>query len=156
MSGRDLIERVRKALRDRYSVIAAVGRGGNACIFSGRDASSANDRVTLRGVVVGTEEYMGTEQVVGAPDGDGRTDLYALGVVLFECLAGRPPFTSVSAAAVLDMHQHRPAPAVRSVRRDVPKELAALVARALVKPRAERWQRARDMRDPLARFVAAG
>jgi len=54
------------------------------------------------------------------------------------------------------MHQHRPAPDVRSVRRDVPKELAALVARALVKPRAERWQRARDMRDPLARFVAAG
>src|SRR5881398_2330569 len=42
MSGRDLIERVRKALRDRYSVIAAVGRGGNACIFSGRDASGAD------------------------------------------------------------------------------------------------------------------
>src|SRR5207248_9419194 len=42
MSGRDLIERVRKALRDRYSVIAAVGRGGNACIFAGRDTSGAD------------------------------------------------------------------------------------------------------------------
>src|SRR5437588_169049 len=42
MPGRDLIERVRKALRDRYTVIAAVGRGGNACIFSGRDASGAD------------------------------------------------------------------------------------------------------------------
>src|SRR5438046_4007649 len=42
MPGRDLIERVRKALRDRYGVIAAVGRGGNACIFSGRDASGAD------------------------------------------------------------------------------------------------------------------
>src|SRR5436189_4330277 len=119
-------------------------------------ATSGEDRVTRSGFVVGTEEYMSPEQVEGAPDVDGRTDLYSLGVVLFECLAGRPPFSSVSAAAVLDMHQHQPAPDVRSVRRDVPKELAALVARALVKPRAERWQRARDMRDPLARFVAAG
>src|SRR6059036_3682458 len=42
MPGRDLIERVRKALRDRYTVIAAVGRGGNACIFSGRDSSGAD------------------------------------------------------------------------------------------------------------------
>src|SRR5437667_5578192 len=42
MSGRDLIERVRQALRDRYSVIAAVGRGGNACIFSGRDSSGTD------------------------------------------------------------------------------------------------------------------
>lgn len=99
---------------------------------------------------------MSPEQAEGAPDVDGRTDLYSLGVVLFECLAGRPPFSSVSAAAVLDMHQHRPAPDVRSVRRDVPKELAAVLARALVKPRAERWQRARDMRDALARFAAVG
>src|SRR5437016_9464601 len=284
MSGRDLIERVRKALRDRYSVIAAVGRGGNACIFAGRDtsgaevaikvlhpelavsvaadrflreirfasqlnhphiarmidsgeadyllwyvmpylpgdtlrqtlrretrlpiprvvgmavdvldalehahahgiahrdikpdnillvpppqgavlvdlgiaraiASSGDDRVTRSGFVVGTEEYMSPEQAQGAPDVDGRTDLYSLGVVLFECLTGRPPFSSVSAAAVLDMHQHQPAPDVRSVRRDVPKPLAAVLARALVKPRDGRWQRARDMRDALGPFVAAG
>src|SRR5207248_3418182 len=48
MSGRDLIERVRKALRDRYSVIAAVGRGGDACIFSGRDACGAD--VAIKGL----------------------------------------------------------------------------------------------------------
>jgi serine/threonine-protein kinase len=118
-------------------------------------ASSGDDRVTRSGFVVGTEEYMSPEQAQGAPDVDGRTDLYSLGVVLFECLAGRPPFSSVSAAAVLDMHQHHTAPDVRSVRRDVPKALAAVLARALVKSRDERWQRARDMRDALGPFVAA-
>src|SRR6266566_3238673 len=221
MPGRDLIERIRKALRDRYSVIAAVGRGGNACIFSGRDASGADvaikvlhpelnvsvvarvavetldalehahahgiahrdikpdnivlspggavlvdlgiaraiassgdDRVTRSGFVVGTEEYMSPEQAEGAPDVDGRTDLYSLGVVLFECLAGRPPFSSVSAAAVLDMHQHHAPPDLRGLRRDVPSELAALIGRALAKSRAERWQRALEMREALLPFTA--
>src|SRR3989454_2427217 len=85
---------------------------------------------------------MSPEQAQGVPDVDGRTDLYSLGVVLFECLAGRPPFSSPSAAAVLDMHQHNPAPDLHSLRRDVPAKLAAAVTRALAKSRAERWQRA--------------
>src|SRR6266705_1865500 len=112
-------------------------------------ATSGDDRVTRSGFVVGTEEYMSPEQAQGVPDVDGRTDLYSLGVVLFECLAGRPPFSSPSAAAVLDMHQHNPAPDLHGVRRDVPRELAAVVARALAKSRAERWQRALEMREAL-------
>ena len=91
-------------------------------------ASSGDDRVTRSGFVVGTEEYMSPEQAQGAPDVDGRTDLYSLGVVLFECLAGRPPFSSPSAAAVLDMHQHHAPPDLGGLRRDVPSELAARVA----------------------------
>ncbi len=119
-------------------------------------ASSGDDRVTRSGFVVGTEEYMSPEQAQGAPDVDGRTDLYSLGVVLFESLAGRPPFSSPSAAAVLDMHQHHPAPDLHGLRREVPTELAGVVARALVKARAERWQRAAEMRAALAPFVSAG
>jgi serine/threonine-protein kinase len=117
-------------------------------------ATSGDDRVTRSGFVVGTEEYMSPEQAQGAPDVDGRTDLYSLGVVLFECMAGRPPFASASAAAVLEMHQHHPAPDVHALRRDVPKELATVVARALAKPRAERWQRAGEMRAALTPFLA--
>lgn len=119
-------------------------------------ATSGDDRVTRSGFVVGTEEYMSPEQAQGAPDVDGRTDLYSLGVVLFESLAGRPPFSSPSAAAVLDMHQHHPAPDLHGLRREVPRELAAVVARALAKARAERWQRAAEMRSALAPFVSAG
>ena len=59
-----------------------------------------------------------------------------------------------SAAAVLDMHQHNPAPNLHSLRRDVPAELAAVVARALAKSRAERWQRAGEMRAALLPFTA--
>jgi len=115
-------------------------------------ATSGDDRVTRSGFVVGTEEYMSPEQAQGLPDVDGRTDLYSLGVVLFESLAGRPPFSSPSAAAVLDMHQHQPVPDLRGLRRDVPKPLATVVARSLAKARADRWQTAGEMR---AALVAA-
>ena len=282
MAGRDLIDRVRQALGDRYTVTTAVGRGGNASIFAGRDRSgervaikvlhpelavsvaadrflreiryvakldhphlarlldsgetdyllwfvmpyvpgeslrallqrerrlpvagaarlgcellgalahahehgiahrdikpdnivlspvgavlvdlgiaraiahSGEDRVTRSGFVVGTEEYMSPEQAAGAPDVDGRTDLYSLGVVLFECLAGRPPFAAASAAAVLDMQQHHPAPDLRRLRSDVPAALAAALARALAKAREDRWQSAAEMQAALEPYAAAG
>src|SRR5437016_9430682 len=70
-------------------------------------ASSGEDRVTRSGFVVGTEEYMSPEQAGGSPDIDGRTDLYSLGVVLFEALGGCAPFTSASAAANLDMQDRK-------------------------------------------------
>jgi serine/threonine protein kinase len=115
--------------------------------------TSGEDRVTRSGFVVGTEEYMSPEQAAADPDIDGRTDLYSLGVVLFEALAGRPPFSSPSAAAVMDMHQHQEPPELRRLRRDVPKGLAAAIERALAKPRAERWPTAAAMRDALAPFA---
>src|SRR2546428_3724737 len=117
-------------------------------------AHSGEDRVTRSGFVVGTEEYMSPEQAAGAPDIDGRTDLYSLGVVLFETLAGRPPFSSPNAAAVLDMQQHQPAPDLLRVRPDVPPPLAAAIARALAKAREERWQDAREMREAIQPFAA--
>jgi len=119
-------------------------------------AHSGEDRVTRSGFVVGTEEYMSPEQAAGAPDVDGRTDLYSLGVVLFECLAGRPPFAAASAAAVLDMQQHHPAPDLRRLRSDVPAALAAAVARALAKAREDRWQSAAEMQAALEPYAAAG
>ncbi len=119
-------------------------------------AKSGEDRVTRSGFVVGTEEYMSPEQATGAPDVDGRTDLYSLGVVLFETLAGHPPFSSVSAAAVLDMQQHQKPPDLRGLRRDVPKPLSAAITRALAKSREERWQTAPEMRTALFPFSVVG
>ena len=118
-------------------------------------AQSGDDRVTRSGFVVGTEEYMSPEQAEGSEDIDGRTDLYSLGVVLFEAMAGRPPFSSTSAAAVMDMLQHQPPPDLRELRRDVPVELSSVIARALAKQRTERWQTAQDMRAALLPFTVA-
>lgn len=118
-------------------------------------AQSGEDRVTRSGFVVGTEQYMSPEQTMGALDVDGRTDLYSLGVVLFEALAGRPPFSSPSAAAVLDMHQRQTPPSVREFRKDVPEALAAVIAKALHKDPGNRWQTAAEMRTALLPFSHA-
>ena len=115
-------------------------------------AHSEEDRVTRSGFVVGTEEYMSPEQAEGSPDIDGRTDLYSLGVVMFEALTGRPPFSSTSAAAVLDMQQHHAPPELRQLRRDVPQGLSEAIARALTKRREDRWQTAQEMRAALLPF----
>lgn len=118
-------------------------------------ASSGEDRVTRSGFVVGTEEYMSPEQAGGSPDIDGRTDIYSLGVVLFEAVAGRPPFSAASAAAVLDMQQHTPAPDLRKLRRDVPRAVSDVVMKALSKAREARWQTASEMRQALLPYAKA-
>jgi serine/threonine-protein kinase len=118
-------------------------------------AQSGEDRVTRSGFVVGTEQYMSPEQASGAPDVDGRTDIYSLGVVLFEALAGRPPFASPSAAAVLDMHQRSPAPDVREFCSQVPGPVAMAITRSLAKQAADRWQEAVDLRAALLPFSQA-
>jgi serine/threonine-protein kinase len=74
-------------------------------------------------------------------------------VVLFEALSGRPPFHAASAAAVLDMQQHAPAPDLRKLRRDVPRALSDAVMKALSKARDARWQTAVEMRQALLPFA---
>lgn len=110
---------------------------------------SVTDRVTRSGVTVGTAAYMSPEQVSAAIDLDHRSDLYAVGCVLFECLAGRPPFTHRSENILLQLHLSEVAPDVRSYRADAPGPVAEAISRALLKPRDERWQTAGEMRDAL-------
>jgi serine/threonine-protein kinase len=112
-------------------------------------AQSGEDRVTRSGFVVGTEEYMSPEQAAGGDDVDGRTDLYSLGIVLFEAVAGRPPFSGPSAATVIDMQQHHEPPALQGLRSDVPAPMADVISRALRKRPSERWQTADEMRQAL-------
>lgn len=116
-------------------------------------AQSGEDRVTRSGFVVGTEEYMSPEQAAGVDEVDGRTDLYSLGIVLFEAIAGRPPFSGPSAATIIDMQQHHEAPDLHTLRSEVPETLASVIARALKKQPTERWQTAEDMRGALRPFT---
>jgi serine/threonine protein kinase len=113
-------------------------------------AASGSDRLTRSGIAVGTSTYMSPEQITALQEIDLRSDLYSLAVVLFECLAGQPPFTHRNEAVVLQLHLTQPAPDVRDLRPDTPPELAAGIARALAKTPAERWASAADMRDALA------
>jgi eukaryotic-like serine/threonine-protein kinase len=119
-------------------------------------AQSEGDRVTRSGFVVGTEEYMSPEQATGADDIDGRTDLYSLGIVLFEAVTGRPPFSGPSPAVVIDMQQHHEPPDLRRLRPELAPEYAAAITRALRKRPAERWPAAEDMRQALLPFSLSG
>ena len=113
-------------------------------------AASGSDQLTRSGIAVGTSSYMSPEQISAATDIDHRCDLYSLGCVLYECVAGRPPFIHRNEAVVLQLHLTQPAPDVRAARPDTPAHLAAAINRALAKNPADRWATAVAMRDALA------
>jgi eukaryotic-like serine/threonine-protein kinase len=98
---------------------------------------------------VGTSTYMSPEQISALQEIDCRSDLYSLGCVLFECLAGQPPFVNKNEAVVLHLHLSQPAPDLRSLRPEVPDMLSGAIARALTKTPEERWESASAMRDAL-------
>jgi serine/threonine-protein kinase len=88
--------------------------------------------------IIGTVGYLSPEQIDGLPV-DGRTDVYALGCVLFECLAGEPPFVRENELATILAHRSEPPPAVSDRRPELPEALDAVVARALAKDREGRY-----------------
>jgi tRNA A-37 threonylcarbamoyl transferase component Bud32 len=94
---------------------------------------------TRAGVVMGTPYYMSPEQCEGARELDGRADVYALGVVLFEMLTGKLPFGGSSEGEVLMKQMTMPAPSVRSLVPDLPPALDAVLRRALAKSPADRF-----------------
>ncbi len=99
---------------------------------------------TATGVVIGTALYMSPEQARGERP-DTRTDIYSLGVILFEMITGQPPFEGDSAVAVLMKHVNEPVPDVRQINGAVPDELVVVIERALAKDRADRYQTAAEM-----------
>jgi eukaryotic-like serine/threonine-protein kinase len=115
--------------------------------------ASGSDRLTRSGIAVGTSTYMSPEQITALQELDPRSDLYSLACVLFECLAGQPPFTHRNEAMVLQLHLTQPAPDIRALRPEIPVELASGLARALTKTPEERWQSAAAMRDALTAVV---
>ena len=134
------------------NVIIAPGRGAVLLDFGIARAivTSVSKEITRTGITVGSSAYMSPEQINGDQKIDGRSDLYSLGCVLFECLTGRPPFIWRREIVVLQLHLTEPAPQMRSMRADVPADLASAIDKALAKLPGERWQSAAAMRDFLA------
>jgi serine/threonine-protein kinase len=110
--------------------------------------------LTGPGLVCGTPEYMSPEQSRGDPL-DGRSDLYSVGVVLFELLTGRVPFVADTATKTLLLHLTEPAPDPRDVAPDraIPASFADVTARALAKACEDRFQTAREFADALDRAL---
>ena len=112
---------------------------------------SANATVaslTQTGAVVGTARYLSPEQVQGKPP-DARSDVYGLGVVLYEMLCGKPPFTAETELATALLHVREPPPALECGGPPIPGPLEAVVMRALAKDPGDRYPSAAALRDAL-------
>jgi eukaryotic-like serine/threonine-protein kinase len=127
---------------DEQAVVADFG------IATAMEVAGA-DRLTIGGVAVGTPKYMSPEQAGGAATLDGRSDLYSLACVLYEMLAGVPPFTGTSPRAIMAQQVVAPAPPVRGQRPEVPEAVERALVRALAKEPDERFATAAEFASEL-------
>jgi TolB-like protein/tRNA A-37 threonylcarbamoyl transferase component Bud32 len=107
------------------------------------------DRITATGLSVGTPSYMSPEQAIGDREANTATDIYALGSVLYEMLAGDPPFTGSNAQAVIAQVVSENPSKLRTIRNTVPPHVEAAVDKALAKVPADRFDRAKAFADAL-------
>jgi len=120
--------------------------------FGIAQAVASEDHLAEAGSVMGTATYFSPEQAEGAAV-DGRSDIYSLGVVMYEMLVGRPPFIGDTPLAVSSQHVHGVVTPLTNVNPTVPKDLEAIVMRALAKSPAGRYATADELRADLLRFV---
>jgi beta-lactam-binding protein with PASTA domain/predicted Ser/Thr protein kinase len=115
----------------------------------GRD----EEQLTQAGSVVGTAAYFSPEQAQGKP-ADARSDVYAMGCVLYELVTGRPPYDGETSWAIAYKQVNDPVPDPRALRPDLPDGVRSIILRAMAKDPNARYQTAREMRDDLLRFCA--
>lgn len=112
--------------------------------------ASADESLTSTGVAVGTPAYMSPEQALADHHIDARSDIYSLGCVVYEMIAGIPPFMGATAQAVMSRRFIAPPPPLHEARESVSPAVEGAVMKALTKSVADRWQRVEDFGDALA------
>ncbi|MFO0799136.1 MAG: serine/threonine-protein kinase [Gemmataceae bacterium] len=142
-------------LKPQNVLLTADGTPKVADFGLARILTDGDDRLTWTGAVMGTPAYMAPEQAAGRDrDVDGRTDVYALGAILYEALTGAPPFVGDSKDAVLKQVQESDAPRPSAAARGLPPDLEAVCLCCLAKAPAKRYATAAELAADLGRFLA--
>ena len=136
-------------LEEGHAVLADFGVA-RAIVAARTSNASEGGNLTGTGMSVGTPTYMAPEQAAGESHVDARADIYALGLVGYEMLAGKHPFGgTTSVQSMIVAHLTEPAPPVMKLRADTPPAVNAAIARALAKTPDERFRTAEEFRDAL-------
>ena len=136
-------------LQENHAVVADFG-------IARAISAAGGEKLTATGVTLGTPEYMSPERAGGGRELDGRSDLYSLGCVLYEMLAGQPPFTAPTAESLLHLHLSAEPPSITAIRPAVPEWAAAALQRALAKTPADRFSRASLFAEAISPHVSVG
>jgi serine/threonine-protein kinase len=112
------------------------------------------EKHTVTGAVIGTASYMSPD-VIRGEEPDARSDIYSLGVTLYEMVGGKVPFDATSVMTVMMMHLNDPVPDVRQLRPDIPEELKRVIERSLAKHRNARFSTANEMAQALTQLLPA-
>lgn len=136
-----------------------IDRDGNAFVsdlgiarLMARDGDT--EPITETGAVIGTADYMAPEQGLGQ-DVDLRTDIYALGVLLFQMVTGKMPFHASNSLALLHLHLEAPVPSVCHLRPELPEAMDALIQRAMAKQAADRFTSAAEFNAELTAVLGS-
>jgi len=162
---------VHRDIKPENILLSGYPQGGEATPAGGRHAlvtdfgiaravrADGGDRLTSVGIVVGTPAYMSPEQASGETEVDGRSDIYSLGCVLYEMLAGEAPFSGPSVQAIIARRFTGQAPSARVVRPSIPPEIDRVVANAMATLPADRYATAMDfvraLNDVAVRSISA-
>jgi len=119
-------------LSDGQAIVADFG-------IAGAIDAAGGGKLTRTGIVLGTPAYMSPEQGAGERALDGRSDVYSLGCLLYEMLAGEPPFTGPTAQAIIAKRFTDPVPSIRRLRETVPVPMDQAIAKALARAPADRF-----------------
>ncbi len=155
LSALDKVHQAEIVHRDIKSGNIMIDEDGRAVLMDfGLARQEQESRLTADYTILGTPNYMSPEQASGEPV-DARTDIYSLGIVLYEMLTGAPPFTGKTSFEILRQHIESSVPPPSEIRPDVPEAFDAVVARAVAKSPEDRYQDVRQMAADLAKVCSS-